>query len=157
MPILKIVTSFLFVCFTLNFPLLGQVIELGPAIHRDQSIVTVAVQSSQKNLEALAKKAFSLHGRFLVDTVGSSALTLRFEPSGEDGVLLRIQEKGGKEQVRKVRGTNLENAVLRACDLVVEWSTGLEGFLPVSWLLSRSGVGSQRCTFPTCCLVMFVR
>lgn len=142
MRILKILTSCLAVCLTLNLSLLGQVIELDPAISRDQSLVTVAVQSSQKNLEQLASQAFSLHGRFLLDQAESAALTIRFEPSGVDGVLLRIQEKGGKEQVRKVRGTDLENAVLRACDLVVEWSTGLEGFFAgkLAFVAKRSGV-----------------
>jgi TolB protein len=142
MRFLKISSGILTACLCFHLPLFGQVIELDPAISRDQSLLTVAVQSSQKNLEDLASKAFSLHGRFLVDKADSAALTLRFEPSGKDAVLLRIQESGGKEQVRKVRGTDLENAVLRACDLVVEWSTGLKGFFAgkLAFVAKRGGV-----------------
>ena len=142
MRFLKIFTCILTAPLYLYLPLVGQVIELDPAISRDRSLLTVAVQSGQKNLEDLASKAFSLHGRFLVDKADSAALVLRFEPSGDDGVLLRIQESSGKEQVRKVRGTNLEDAVLRACDLVVEWSTGLKGFFAgkLAFVVKRGGV-----------------
>ena len=94
------------------------------------------MQSGQKNLEDLASKAFSLHGRFLVDKADSAARYFDLSHPEMMGVLLRIQESSGKEQVRKVRGTDLEDAVLRACDLVVEWSTGLKGFLRASWRLS---------------------
>ena len=78
MRFLKIFTCILTAPLYLYLPLVGQVIELDPAISRDRSLLTVAVQSGQKNLEDLASKAFSLHGRFLVDKADSASLVLRF-------------------------------------------------------------------------------
>ncbi|MGB0344708.1 MAG: biopolymer transporter Tol [Coraliomargarita sp.] len=125
-----------------NLSVSGQVIELDPAVSRDQGVVSVAVESGQAELRALARKAFSLHGRFMLDKEDRAALRLRFEPSGRDAVLLRIKESSGKEQVRKVHGADLEDAVLRACDLVVEWATGLKGFFAgkLAFVGKRGGV-----------------
>lgn len=130
------------VCIYQNLSLIGQIIELDPAISRDEGVISIAVESGQAGLQELAQKAFSLHGRFLLDEGDRAALRLRFERSGVDAVLLRIKESSGREQVRKVHGTNLENAVLRACDLVVEWATGLEGFFAgkLAFVGKRNGV-----------------
>ncbi len=126
----------------LPLSLAGQVIELDPAISRDEGVLSVTVESSEDALAAVARKALSLHGRFTVETGESAVLRLQFEPSGSESVLLRIRESEGKEQVRKIHGTDTTDAVLRACDLVVEWSTGLKGFFAgkLAFVGKRRGV-----------------
>ena len=91
-------------------------------------MLSIAVESSDARVDTLASRAFDLHGAFALSTESQAAIVLRIEPDAGNAVELTIQSGGGQTQTRRVRGSDIQNAVLRACDLVVEWAVQSEGF-----------------------------
>ena len=93
--------------------------------------VSIAVESTDASIRVLARRSFGLHGGVVEATPQKAAFTVKIEPDGTgNSVVLSIG--GGspyQEQMRRtVPGSNLNNAVLRACDLVVEATLKSKGF-----------------------------
>lgn len=91
--------------------------------------LSIAVNSSDATVANLARRAFGLHGAFTV-TTGRSAFVVAIEPAGGSSVLLTIGSgQPYTEQLRRdISGRDLQHAVLRACDLVVEATVKEKGF-----------------------------
>lgn len=112
-------------CFsTLN----AQIIDAGDVIRTNEGKLSISVQSSDSRIQNLATRAFGLHGAFIVTSADKAAIDLMIESSAGGVVELTIRSGGGQAQTRKVTGSDIQNAVLRACDLVVEWAVKSEGF-----------------------------
>lgn len=106
-------------------------IQLPDLIRAGGDRVALSVASSKANTQTLAQRAFALHGGITLTSAANAAFVVRIEPAGADDAALLTIGSGNpyKEQLRRtVPGTDYENSVLRACDLVVESTLGLEGF-----------------------------
>ena len=112
-------------------PIFSNTIVLPPIIRNDEGKLAINVDSSDPNISNLARRAFSLHGGILVAEEAVDALFLvKIEPAGDSSVLLTLGSgQPYTEQLRRtVSGRDLQNAVLRACDIVVEATLQSEGF-----------------------------
>lgn len=126
----KLIPLFVSLCLLTGFGglLKAQVIELDPAIRQAEGQLTISIQSSDSRVQGLASRAFGLHGGFVVTSPDKAAIDLEVESAGGSVVQLTIRSGQGQVQKRKVSGSSVQNAVLRACDLVVEWAVKTEGF-----------------------------
>ncbi|WP_269525051.1 hypothetical protein [Coraliomargarita parva] len=115
----------------LGLPVSGQVIQLEDATRRNEGIIPIALESSDANIRDLSVRAFRLHGAYYVTDAGKASFAVRIERASGSSVLLTIRS-GGQELYRStVPGRDLQNAVLRACDLTVDGTgkkRGLKGF-----------------------------
>lgn len=106
-------------------------IELGPPIDRfGQGQLAIAVESADPTFSSLARRAFALHGGLIVTSSANAAFKVTIESASNSSVLLSVGSGDPYvEQLRRtVPGTDLQNAVLRACDLVVEATLQTKGF-----------------------------
>lgn len=92
--------------------------------------LAVTIVSSDATIRSLASRAFGLHGGFLVTTPDNAAFQIKIERASGSSVQLAVGSgQPYVEQLsRTVPGSNLQNAVLRACDLVVEATLRTKGF-----------------------------
>ena len=130
---MRLIVLLLFSVFFVSLcpqPIFSNPIELDTLIRDGEGKLAVAVESSDRAIHALARRAFGLHGGFLLTTASNAAFVIKIEPSGGSSVLLSVGSGGAYvEQLRRtVPGRDLENAVLRACDLVVEATLRSKGF-----------------------------
>jgi len=106
-------------------------IELETLIRNDEGKLAIVVDSSDPNISNLARRAFALHGGIVVAEEAVDALFLvKIEPVGDSSTLLTLGSgQPYTEQLRRtVSGRDLQNAVLRACDVVVKATLQSEGF-----------------------------
>ena len=106
-------------------------IELETLIRSDEGKLAIAVGSSDPSISSLAERAFALHGGIVVAEETVDALFLvKIEHAGDSSVLLMLGSgQPWTEQLRRtVSGRDLQNAVLRACDIVVEATLESKGF-----------------------------
>ena len=123
----------------------SQAIDIGEAVRAGEGRVALAVESSDENIRNLARRAFGLHGAIDVTTPANAAFTVRIEPAGGGNAALLTVGSGTpfQEQLRRtVPGRDLNNAVLRACDLVVEATLQSKGFFAgrLAFVGKRGGV-----------------
>ncbi len=132
---MRSISYFLFLCF-LVLPLIpaslaAQTIDIGEAIRAGEGKVALAVESSDAATRTLARRAFGLHGGVTVTTPANAAFTVRIERAGGGEAALLTVGSGQpyREQLRRtVPGSDYPNAVLRACDLVIEATLKSKGF-----------------------------
>ena len=127
--LLSLICLFLF--FLASQSIFSNTIELETLIRNDEGKLAIAVDSSDPNISKLARRAFSLHGGIIVAEEAVDALFLvKIEPAGDSSVLLTLGSgQPYTEQLRRtVSGRDLQNAVLRACDIVVKATLQSEGF-----------------------------
>jgi TolB protein len=106
-------------------------IELPDLVRSGEGRIAIAVDSSDSDVRTLARRAFSLHGGIALATPSDAAFVVRIERAGGgDGALLTVGSgQPYREQLRRtVAGSDFKNAVLRACDLVVEATLRTNGF-----------------------------
>jgi TolB protein len=122
-------------CSILSFALYPQIvssnpIELDPIDRSGEGRLAVAVVSSDATIRTLANRAFDLHGGYVVATPDNAVFRIQIEPAGGSSVSLSVGSgQPYVEQLsRAVSGSDLQNAVLRACDLVVEATLRSKGF-----------------------------
>lgn len=107
--------------------LFAEVIKLTDSTGHSKT-VSISVSSPDARVESLAKRAFDLHGAFKRRAAQDATIRLKLEPQGGGSIKATIQAKGAQPQIRTVSGSDQQNAVLRACDLVVKWAVKSEGF-----------------------------
>ncbi len=93
--------------------------------------VAISVESPDPSVQNLAQRAFNLHGGILLTKPDAAAFRVRIEPvPGGRAVLVTVGSgRPYQEQLRRtVSGTDDQNAVLRACDVVVEAILRSKGF-----------------------------
>ncbi|MGB0409844.1 MAG: biopolymer transporter Tol [Opitutales bacterium] len=109
----------------------AQTIDIGEAVRAGEGKVALAVESSDPAIRTLARRAFGLHGGITLTAPAQAAFIVRIERSGGDEAALLTVGSGQpyQEQLRRtVPGRDFQNAVLRACDLVVEATLRTKGF-----------------------------
>ena len=108
----------------------AQPIDMGQIIRPGEGRLAVTVDSDDATIRTLASRAFGLHGGFVVTTPENAAFRIRIERAS--GSSVQVSVGSGQpfvEQLsRTVPGEDLQNAVLRACDLVVEATLRSKGF-----------------------------
>jgi TolB protein len=117
--------------FSATGPLLtAETITLDPLDRAGEGRLAIAVESSDGGVGSLARRAFGLHGAYVGARPADAAFVIRLEPSGSRSVQLTVGSgRPFVEQLsRNVGGSDLQNAVLRACDLVVEATLQSRGF-----------------------------
>lgn len=122
---------FLLSGFFLAGPLVtAQTITLDPIVRVGEGRLAIAVESSDAAIGTLARRAFGLHGAYVGAQPADAAFVIRLEPSGASSVQLTVGSgQPFVEQLsRNVAGSDRQNAVLRACDLVVEATLQSRGF-----------------------------
>jgi TolB protein len=108
----------------------SQTIPLQDLIRDGEGKLSIAIDSTDSTVSTLARRAFGLHGGFVVTTANNAAFQVKIEPASGSSVLLTVGSgQPYTEQLRRtVPGSDLSNAVLRACDLVVEATLQARGF-----------------------------
>ncbi|TVP76223.1 MAG: biopolymer transporter Tol [Puniceicoccaceae bacterium] len=109
---------------------MGEAIRLDPLDRASEGRIAIAVESSDSGIETLARRAFGLHGAYVAARPAEAAFVIRLEPAGSASVQLTVGSGHPfvEQLSRKVSGSDLQNAVLRACDLVVEATLQTRGF-----------------------------
>lgn len=111
-------------------PVFAETITLDPLDRAGEGRLAIALESSDESVASLARRAFGLHGAFVGARPSDAAFVIRLEPSGRSSVQLSVGsgEPFVEQLSRNVSGSDLQNAVLRACDLVVEATLQSRGF-----------------------------
>lgn len=125
---LNLLSLFTFIAVTPVLP--AETITLDPLDRAGEGRLAIAVESSDGGVGSLARRAFGLHGAYVGARPADAAFVVRLEPSGSRSVQLTVGSgQPFVEQLsRDVPGSDLQNAVLRACDLVVEATLQKRGF-----------------------------
>ena len=129
---------------SLSSSLHGQ-INIGEAVRQGEGKLALAVESADAAARTLARRAFGLHGGVVLTTPAKAAFTVRIERAGGGDAALLTVGSGTpfQEQLRRtVPGRDFNNAVLRACDLVVEATLKSKGFFAgkLAFVGKRGGV-----------------
>jgi len=105
-------------------------IELDPLTRNDKGKLAINVGSSDPDVSRLARRAFALHGGIVVTEPKDASFLVKIEATGDSSALLTLGSgQPYAEQLRRIiSGRDLQNAVLLACDLVVEATFKSKGF-----------------------------
>ena len=105
-------------------------IELDPLTRNDKGKLAINVGSSDPDVSKLARRAFALHGGIVVTEPKDASFLVKIEATGDSSALLTLGSgQPYAEQLRRIiSGRDLQNAVLLACDLVVEATFKSKGF-----------------------------
>jgi TolB protein len=105
-------------------------IELDPLTRNDKGKLAINVGSSDPDVSKLARRAFALHGGIVVTEPKDASFLVKIEATDDSSALLTLGSgQPYAEQLRRtISGRDLQNAVLRACDLVVEATFKSKGF-----------------------------
>jgi TolB protein len=115
--------------FSLLTPAVSQdVHDIGVAVRAGEGRLAIAVNSTDTSIAKLARRAFSLHGGCTLTTSTKAVYTIQIEQSSHSSVALSIKSGGQEQLTRTVSGRDLQNATLRACDMVVEATLHMKGF-----------------------------
>lgn len=118
-----------------------QIIDIGEIAREESEFIQhISILSPSNEIASLAKRAFSTHGGYkLVDNDGNIQLTLESHTPNE--VKFTFLTKNGNYFTGKIKGETLNNAVLKACDLVVEKTLGIPGFFAgkITFIGKRNG------------------
>ncbi len=105
-------------------------IALDPLDRDGEGRLAVYVESGDASISTLARRAFGLHGGFVPAPAANAAFKIKIERASASSVLVTVGS--GQPYVEQLRstvpGSDLQNAVLRACDLVVEATLQSKGF-----------------------------
>jgi len=91
-----------------------------------KSELTISISATIPSVEALAKRAFQLHGAFRV-VAGDADISLQLRTAGTDTVLFSATS-GRTSFNGTATGEDLQEATAMACDDVVERLLGIPGF-----------------------------
>lgn len=108
----------------------GQAIKLDDAIRKGLKPLSIAIESRDTNVLSTARRAFRLHGGYSLEAVPQPAYTFSINSTGSSSVSLVIFSGKPAQELyrRKVSGRDLQDAVLRACDIAVEATLQTKGF-----------------------------
>lgn len=108
----------------------SETIQLQDLIRDGEGKLTISIDSTDAAVSTMARRAFNLHGGYVVTTGSNAAFVIEIEPGSGSSVLLTVGSgQPYLEQLRRtVSGSDLQNAVLSACDLVVEATLRTKGF-----------------------------
>lgn len=126
-----------------NLPLAAQrgATDIGPVeVRTSVQTVAVRISASPEELDKLANLAFEAHGRYR--RVSRDPLfDVRFTAIAGNRVQVDVSRNSTTVLSRTVTGTSLNNALLKAADLVVEQTSDLKGFFAsqLAFVSKRTG------------------
>lgn len=104
-----------------------------PEIAREGKMdaIPIRVISNDEAIQALATRAFNAHGAFNADVEGSPLYILKLDRDNNDRVSYILQRNAPVAEVAKgsIRSNRWHLATLRICDIIIEKTTDLQGFL----------------------------
>ena len=108
----------------------GQAMDIGKAVREAGKPLSLTIESNRAVISHTARRAFELHGGYALTNSERSAYTFRIEQIDNSSVTLTILSGRPARELyrRKVSGRDLQDAVLRACDLAVEATLQIKGF-----------------------------
>ncbi len=113
----------------------------GKAERSNVPVYNVAITSSNAKLKQLAQRAFSTHGSYK-NVAGSKAqFVFNFEQVSSNSVKVSIT--GARSVEKVVSGSNLINALMKACDVAVESTLRSKGFFAGKLAFVYSKVGGS--------------
>ena len=120
--------------------LTAQTTNLGNVDVKAKLPIPITVAGSPADLNNLANVAFSAHGRYQRVT-GDAKFDLRFTGVAPSQVRVDISSKGASLLSQVVAGTSDRNALLRAADVAVKATSGLNGFFAsqIAFVSNRTG------------------
>lgn len=122
----------------------GQVIDIGDAIREGPKPLPISVESSDAAVLNIARRAFELHGGYSLKAVVQPAYTFKIDPVSSSSVKLLVLSGKPTQELysRNVSGSDLQNAVLRACDVAVEATLQTKGFFAgkLAYVRKQQGV-----------------
>ncbi len=108
----------------------GQVIDIGKAVRESDKPLSLMIESKSAFISQTARRAFELHGGYALTNSGPSAYIFKIEQMDNSSVALFILSGNPAKELyrRTVSGRDLQDAVLRACDVAVEATLQTKGF-----------------------------
>ncbi len=104
-----------------------------PEISREGKMdaIPIRVISNNEAVQALATRAFNAHGAFDASTEGSPLYILKLDLDENDRVSYILQRNAPVAEIAKgsIRSNRWHLATLRICDIIIEKTTDLKGFL----------------------------
>lgn len=144
---MRLHSHFILLVFTLYFSsqtLWPNTIELGSIDRRGEGKLALAIDSSDPVIANLARRAFALHGGYLLTSLEQAVFHVKIEPIDNLSVLLSIGSGTPLiEQFRRiVSGKDLQDAVLRSGDFVVEATLQSKGFFAgkLAFVAKQNGI-----------------
>ncbi len=119
----------------------AQVRELGPIdIATDVKTISIKVTGSPAEIDQLANIAFNAHGRYRRVASGQ-AFDLRFTAVAANQVRVEVLRGATPVTSQVVTGTSQRNALLKAADVAVKATSGLNGFFAskLAFISERTG------------------
>ena len=130
--------------FALAITVSGQVIDIGAAIREGQKPLPIAIEGGDAAVVNTARRAFELHGGYSLNSVPQPAYTFKIERVDRSSVMLFILSGRPAQELynRKVSGRDLQDVVLRACDIAVEATLQTKGFFAgkLAYVIKDQGV-----------------
>ena len=122
--VLRLVLGLLLVSRSVAQREIGDVVVAG-----DTQVASVTISASSAELQNLALRAFSTHGRFRpVASGGSYKFTFTAAGANQVTVAITRGSAGTPVHTETVTGTSLRQALLKAADVAVVKTTGLKGY-----------------------------
>lgn len=104
-------------------------------------VYRVAITSDDQSLLADAKRAFGLHGSYIVSTPANAQFTFSFTKAGATAVKVAI--RGGTLFEQICTGESMTAALMKACDVAVNRTLGKPGFFAGKIVFSYSRNGGK--------------
>ncbi|MBT3481670.1 MAG: biopolymer transporter Tol [Opitutales bacterium] len=106
--------------------------DIGPGyIKGTRETIPVVVRSRDSNALNILKLAFSAHGKYrLVNSMQEASFAIQIDPIGSSHSALRITSGVPEQQLHSAnaQGTSTRNSILKAVDMAIRKTSGLEGF-----------------------------
>ena len=129
----------------------GQVIDIGKAVRESDKPLSLMIESKSAFISQTARRAFELHGGYALTNSGPSAYIFKIEQIDNSSVALFILSgKPAQELYRRtVSGRDLQDAVLRACDVAVEATLKTKGFFAgkLAYVRQQQGISEIYCNY----------
>ncbi len=111
-------------------PSFAQVINIGDAVREGEKSLSVSIESNHANTLTLARRAFELHGGYTLTSPQQAAYTFKIDPVDDSSAMLFVLSGRPAQELyrRTIRGRDLQDATLRACDIAVEATSKTKGF-----------------------------
>lgn len=104
-----------------------------PQISREGKLdaIPIRIISNNESVQALAIRAFNAHGAFNANVEGSPVYILKLDMDDDNRVSYILQRNAPVSEVAKgsIRSNRWHLATLRICDIIIEKTTNLKGFL----------------------------
>lgn len=113
----------------------------GDAERSNVPVYKVAITSSDAKLLQLAQRAFSTHGSYVLTQPSKAQFTFNFEPASANAV--RVSIKGARSVEAIKAGSNIVNALMRACDFAVERTLRSPGYFAGKLAFAYSKTGGR--------------